>query len=101
VDTNVERHHSERYARAYLEYLFSDAAQQLIAQAGYRPYKAEIAQQFSATLPPIKLFPITAITRDWDDANHTFFDENGILDALSKSADGVVALPAPATRDRG
>jgi sulfate/thiosulfate-binding protein len=101
VDANVERHHSERYARAYLEFLFSDAAQRVIAQAGYRPYKPEIAQQFSATLPPIKLFPITAIARDWDDANHTFFDENGILDTVYKPADGVATGPTPTTRDRG
>ena len=101
VDANVERHHSERYARAYLEYLFSDTAQRVIAQAGYRPYKEEIARQFSATLPPIKLFPITAIARDWDDANHTFFDENGILDTVYKPADGVADLPTSPTRDRG
>ena len=101
VDANVERHHSERYARAYLEYLFSDAAQRVIAQAGYRPYKEEIARQFSATLPLIKLFPITAIARDWDDANHTFFDENGILDTVYKPADGVADLPTSPTRDRG
>lgn len=101
VDANVERHHTERYARAYLEFLFSDTAQQAIAQAGYRPYKAEIAQRFSATLPPIKLFPITAIARDWDDANHTFFDENGILDTVYKSATGVAHLPIPINRDRG
>ena len=101
VDANVERHHSERYARAYLEYLFSDAAQRVIAQAGYRPYKEEIARQFSATLPLIKLFPITAIARDWDDANHTFFDENGILDTVYKPADGVADLPTSPSRDRG
>jgi sulfate/thiosulfate-binding protein len=101
VDANVESHHSERYARAYLEFLFSDSAQLVIAQAGYRPYKPEIARQFSATLPPIKLFPITAIARDWDDANHTFFDENGILDTVYKPADGVATGPTPTARDRG
>ncbi len=101
VDVNVERHRSERYARAYLEFLFSDTAQRMIAQAGYRPYKPEIAAQFSATLPPIKLFPVTAIARDWDDANHTFFDENGILDTVYRPADGVADSPITRTRDRG
>jgi len=87
VDANVALHHSERYARAYLEFLFSDTAQQVIAQAGYRPYNTEIAQKFSSRLPPLKLFPISAIARDWDDANQKFFDDNGIIDTVSRPGD--------------
>lgn len=91
VDVNVARHHSERYARAYLAYLFTDAAQRTIARAGYRPYEPEIAKAFAARLPPLTLFPVTAIARDWDDANHRFFDENGIVEAVFRSAGGAAA----------
>jgi len=94
VDVNVARHHSEAYARAYLEFLFTDPAQIMMAQAGYRPYKPEIARQFSMHLPTIKLFPVTAIARDWEDANHKFFDENGIVDTVYKPSDGAANLPA-------
>jgi sulfate/thiosulfate transport system substrate-binding protein len=31
-------------------------------------------------LPSITLFPITAIARDWDDAQQKFFAENGVID---------------------
>jgi sulfate/thiosulfate transport system substrate-binding protein len=89
VDANVARHHSQRYAQAYLEFLFTDAAQRTIARAGYRPYDARIAKAFAATLPPLTLFPVTAIARDWDDANHRFFDENGILDTVFRPAGGL------------
>ncbi|WP_084687890.1 sulfate ABC transporter substrate-binding protein [Paraburkholderia oxyphila] len=82
VDANVARHHTERYARAYLTFLFSDAAQRIIAEAGYRPFNAAIAREFAGRLPPLNLFPVTAIARDWDDADHRFFDENGILATL-------------------
>jgi sulfate/thiosulfate-binding protein len=107
VDTNVARHHSERCARAYLAFLFTDTAQQTIALAGYRPFNPAIAQRFAARLPPLKLFPVTAIAHDWDDANHRFFDENGILDTVLKPANGVGAAnssgPGPATgaQDKG
>ncbi|EEA00811.1 sulfate ABC transporter, periplasmic sulfate-binding protein [Burkholderia sp. H160] len=101
VDANVARHHSERYARAYLEFLFTDAAQRTIAEAGYRPYNASILQRFAARLPPLKLFPVTEIARDWDDANHRFFDENGILDTALKPAGGVASSNGPDTRDKG
>jgi sulfate/thiosulfate transport system substrate-binding protein len=83
VDQNVARHHTERYARAYLAFLFTDTAQRIVAEAGYRPYNQAIAQEFAARLPPLKLFPVTAIARDWDDADHRFFDENGILATLT------------------
>jgi sulfate transport system substrate-binding protein len=79
VDANVARHHTERYARAYLAFLFSDAAQRIAAESGYRPFNPAIAREFATRLPPLKLFPVTAIARDWDDANHRFFDDNGIL----------------------
>jgi ABC-type sulfate transport system substrate-binding protein len=32
----------------------------------------------------LKLFPITAIARDWDDAQERFFEENGIIDVILK-----------------
>jgi sulfate/thiosulfate-binding protein len=101
VDANVARHHSERYARAYLEFLFGDVAQQTIAQAGYRPFNAEIAQKFAASLPPLKLFPITAIASDWDDASHRFFDENGIIDAVLRPTNSLAKRPVPEVRDGG
>ena len=85
VDTNTARHHTEATARAYLEFLFTDEAQRVIASAGYRPFDSKIAQEFASRLPSLQLFRITTFARDWDDANHRFFDENGIFDAVSDS----------------
>lgn len=101
VDTNVARHHTEREAQAYLEFLFSDVAQQTIAEAGYRPFNATIAQRFAARLPPLNLFSVTAIARDWDDANQRFFDENGILDTVLKHAESTLNSDAHASADKG
>ena len=53
---------------------------------GYRPYKQPIAHHQGPLAPPIALFPITAIARDWDDAQEKFFAENGIIEgAVSES----------------
>jgi sulfate transport system substrate-binding protein len=81
VDANVLKHHTESEARRYLEFLFSDAAQRIIAQLGYRPYKSQFLQD-NALLAPINLFPITAIARDWADAQQKFFADNGIIDIV-------------------
>ena len=84
VDVNVARDGTAEIARAYLEFLFTDQAQQAMAKLGYRPFKPAILQQAGNILPAISLFPITAIARDWDDAQQKFFAENGIIDTVMK-----------------
>jgi sulfate transport system substrate-binding protein len=84
VDANVARDGTADVARAYLEFLFSDTAQETIARLGYRPYKSAAMQKAGLDRPPITLFPITAIARGWDDAQDKFFGENGIIDTIMK-----------------
>jgi sulfate/thiosulfate transport system substrate-binding protein len=81
VDANVQRHGNLEDARTYLEFLFSNTAQEIIGKMGYRRYQT-IARNAGPGLPPIALFPITAIARDWDDAQERFFAENGIIDSV-------------------
>ncbi len=85
VDSNVRRRGTVEDARSYLEFLFSDAAQQIIADLGYRPSAPSIVRNGSP-LPAIALFPISAIARDWDEAQERFFAENGIIDGIMKEA---------------
>jgi sulfate transport system substrate-binding protein len=76
VDRSVARDGKLAAAKAYLTFLFSDAAQETIARLGYRPIKP------GASFPPMTLVPVTAIARDWEDANEKFFAENGIIDTI-------------------
>ena len=68
--------------QAYLDYLFTDEAQEIIAANGYRPYKREILERHAATLPPLRLFEIQAIAGSWEDAQNKFFADNGIIDLV-------------------
>jgi sulfate/thiosulfate transport system substrate-binding protein len=85
VDANVARHGTLGIAQAYLQFLFSDQAQMTIARFSYRPYRQNLAGYKDFQLPSITLFPITAIARDWDDAQQKFFAENGIVDSAMGS----------------
>ena len=91
VDANVSDPKSATYAKAYLDYLFSDAAQEQAAQYGYRPFKPEILAKHADRLPPLALFGISAIAKDWSDAREQFFGTNGILDSISAPPPGAVA----------
>ncbi|MFG1480178.1 sulfate ABC transporter substrate-binding protein [Xanthobacter sp. V4C-4] len=82
VDANVAKHGSLIPSKAYLEYLFTDEAQEIIAAQGYRPYKAEILKKHADRLPPINLFPITAIAGGWSEAQFKFFSDTGIIQSV-------------------
>jgi sulfate transport system substrate-binding protein len=82
VDSEVSQDHTEAAAKAYLQFLFTDQAQAVIARLGYRPANTAIAQQVVAAFPAITLVPITQLARDWDDANEKFFGAEGVIDLL-------------------
>jgi sulfate/thiosulfate transport system substrate-binding protein len=85
VDANVTRRGTQAAAKAYLEYLFTDQAQATIASLGFRPYREDAARRSGVHFPQITLFPVTAVASNWEDAQHKFFDENGIIDSVRGS----------------
>ncbi|MGC7254932.1 sulfate ABC transporter substrate-binding protein [Mycobacteroides abscessus subsp. massiliense] len=87
VDANLGDPKRAAIARAYLEYLFTDEAQEVAAQHGYRPFKPDILARHSNTLPAIAQFTITAIASSWDDARQKFFSDNGIYETIPRNTD--------------
>lgn len=82
VDSNVDRKGTRQAAEAYLNFLYTDEAQQTIAANFYRPINAEILAKHSNVFTSIELFPITAVAADFDTAQSKFFAEGGIFDAI-------------------
>jgi sulfate transport system substrate-binding protein len=86
VDANDADAKTAASAKAYLEYLFTDPAQEQFAQFGYRPVNPAILAKHADKLPNLRLFPVTALAKDWADARQKFFAENGIYDLVTASA---------------
>lgn len=84
VDENVDRAGTRKAAEAYLNYTYSDEAQEIFAQHFYRPSNAAILKRHAAEFPDIKLFPITDIAKDYQDAHQQFIGEGGVFDAIYK-----------------
>ena len=61
---------------------YSDAAQEVIAESGYRPYDAAVLARHGARFPALNLFSITDIAKDWEDAQQRFFAEDGIIETV-------------------
>jgi len=85
VDANVKRHGTADLARTYLEFLYTDEAQELIARNYYRPTSEAVLAKHQEDFPDIKLFRITAVAKDWADANAKYFAEGAIFDKISEA----------------
>ena len=84
VDKNTTRRQTTEDAKAYLDFLYTDAAQEAIAKYGYRPINPAILKKHSSQFPKIDLFPVTILAKDWDDAREKFFADNGVFDVIYK-----------------
>ncbi len=85
VDANVDRKKTRAAAEAYLQFLFTPAAQEIIAENFYRPIKPEILHKHSESFQSVELFPIQSIAKDWDEAEARFFADGGIFDQIYSS----------------
>ncbi len=82
VDANVDRKGTREVAESYLQFLYTDAAQEIIAKHFYRPTTATILARHAEKFPPIELFSINAVASDWDAAYARFFAEGALFDEL-------------------
>ena len=84
VDGNVKRHGTAEVAKAYLEYVYTDEAQELLAKHFYRPSNEAVLAKHKDTFPDIVLFPITDIAVDFLDAHKQFIGDGGVFDSIYK-----------------
>ncbi|GBD25851.1 Sulfate-binding protein [bacterium HR30] len=82
VDANVERRRTGKAAKAYLEFLYSTEAQEIVARHFYRPVNAEVQQRFAAAFPAIRLFTVGDIARDWVEVHEKFFADGALFDQI-------------------
>jgi sulfate/thiosulfate transport system substrate-binding protein len=83
VDRNVDSGKTREAAQAFIEYLYTDEAQEVIGTWYYRPSNPAILEKFKATLPPFrKLFTIVEVAGTWADAQKKFFGDGGVFDQI-------------------
>ena len=85
VDANVDRKKTRAAAEAYLTFLYTPAAQEIIAENFYRPIKPEILHKHSESFQSVELFPIQSIAKGWEEAETRFFTDGGVFDQIYSS----------------
>jgi sulfate transport system substrate-binding protein len=83
VDQNVDQKKTRAVAEAYLKFLYTEQAQEIIAQNYYRPTNATVAEKYQDRFPDIDLFRIDFIDKGgWDAAQKRFFADGGLFDQI-------------------
>lgn len=84
VDRVAKKRGTEAVATAYLQYLYTEAGQEIVAKHFYRPRNEAIAQKHSATFPKVNLITIDEVFGGWGKAQSTHFSEGGTFDQIYK-----------------
>lgn len=82
VDKNVDKHRTRKVAEAYLQYLYTDEAQEMIAKNYYRPAIEKEAKKYAAQFPKVKLFKLSEVAGNWTKAQKTHFSDGGLFDQI-------------------
>jgi sulfate/thiosulfate-binding protein len=84
VDQVVDSRGSRKVAEAYLNFLYTQPAQEIAAKNFYRPTDASVAARYVSQLPQIKLFNIDDVFGGWKKAQKTHFADGGVFDQIYK-----------------
>ncbi len=82
VDKNVDKKGTRAAAEAYLQYLYSEEAQDIIGKHGYRPISAKAQARYAAKFPKIPLVTIDQAFGGWDKASREHFADGGVFDQI-------------------
>src|SRR5262249_13970087 len=69
VDANVDRKGTRAAAEAYLKFLYTDEAQNIIAKHHYRPTTPLSSAKHEKSFPELQFFAVTDIGKNWDDVH--------------------------------
>ena len=82
VEKNTAKHGTTEAARAYLEFLYTDVAQNLAGKHFYRPRNQAIAAKYVDKLPKLPLVTVDSDFGGWVKAQKEHFDDDGTFDQI-------------------
>ncbi|UTY59096.1 sulfate ABC transporter substrate-binding protein [Massilia sp. erpn] len=82
VDKVVDRRNLRKQATAYLNFLYSDAGQEIIAKHFLRPRSEAVAKKYAASFKPITLLSVDEVFGGWRAAQKKHFDDGGEFDKI-------------------
>ena len=82
VERTVAKKGTSELAKAYLDYLYSDEAQEIAAKHALRPRSAALLKKYASTFKPIQLFAVSEYFGSLSEAQKVHFNDGGQFDKL-------------------
>ena len=82
VDRVVDRRGTRAVAQAYLEFLYTEEAQDIIGKHFYRPRSQKAQAKYAKQLPKLNLFTIDEAFGGWEKATQVHFVDGGTFDQI-------------------
>ncbi len=82
VDKVAGKHGTKEVARAYLQYLYTDAGQEIVARNFYRPRSPAVAAKYASQYPKLNLVTVNDVFGGWKKAHETHFADGALFDQI-------------------
>ena len=82
VETVVAKRGTAAAAKGYLDFLFTDAGQRLIARHYFRPRSPTVLAENADRFPAIKTFQVEKLLGPWGEVQKKHFADGGIFDQI-------------------
>jgi sulfate transport system substrate-binding protein len=82
VERTVAKKGTGELAKAYLDYLYSDQAQEIAAKHALRPRSEAVLKKYAATFKPLQLFTVQELFGSLGEAQKVHFNDGGQFDKL-------------------
>jgi sulfate transport system substrate-binding protein len=82
VDKVVDRRGTREVATAYLQFLYGDAGQEILAKFFNRVHAPAVVEKYKAQFPEVKLVKVEDVFGSWDKVTKEHFASGGILDQV-------------------
>jgi sulfate/thiosulfate transport system substrate-binding protein len=82
VERTVARKGTAELAKAYLQYLYSDEAQEIAAKHSIRPRSQTVLKKYANVFKPIKLFTVQELYGSLSEAQKVYFNDGGQFDKI-------------------
>jgi sulfate/thiosulfate transport system substrate-binding protein len=82
VERTVAKKGTGELAKAYLDYLYSEEAQEIAAKHALRPRSQAVLKKYSKTFKPIQLFSVNEVFGSFADAQKVHFNDGGQFDKI-------------------
>ncbi len=82
VDKVVDKKGIRKQAVAYVQYLYSEPAQDIVARHFLRPRSEAVAKKYAQSFGAVQLFTVESVFGSWKQAQKKHFDDGGEFDKI-------------------